>query len=170
METHLCEFCLRSGMLCSKCREKIRSGAVTDLYMRVAQFLLDIENQYPLLQKTSLENVVMAGRFLVLVVGRGDRNRLMSYSGKVIRSVGDEFKRRVLVIEKGVSDRQFLEDLFARQHIVTINIIWLPDGSTETGVVLRGRRSQRLSKKRIKALQEIAKKVRNMSLRVEYAY
>jgi len=69
-----------------------------------------------------------------------------------------------------VSDRQFLEDLFANQRIVTINIIWLPDGSTETRVVLRAQRRQRLSKKRINALLEIAKKVRNMSLRVEYSY
>ncbi|MCW3992045.1 MAG: hypothetical protein NWE79_05005 [Candidatus Bathyarchaeota archaeon] len=170
METHLCEFCLKSGMLCSKCQEKIRSGAVTDLYMRVAQFLLDIEGHYPLLQKTRLEKVVRAGGFIVLVVGRGDRRRLTGYGGKLTREVGDEFKRRVLVIEEGVGDRRFLEDLFANQQIVTINIIWLPDGSTETRVVLRRRRSQRLSKKRMRALQEIAKRVRNMNLRVDYAY
>lgn len=169
MQTHLCEFCLRSGMLCSKCREKIRTGAVTDRYMKVAQFLLDIEGQYPLLQKARLEKVVEAGGFLVLVVGRGDRGKLMSYGGKLTRTVRDEFRRRVLVIEEGVSDRRFLEDLFANQRIVTINIIWLPDGSTETRVVFRERRSKRLSKKRIKALTEIAKKVRNMNLRVEYA-
>jgi len=170
VQTHLCEFCLRSGMLCSKCREKIKTGEVTDLYMKAAQSLLEIENQYPLLQKTRLENVVRAGGFLVLVVGRGDRNRFMSYGGKLTRALGDEFKKRVLVIEEGVSDRQFLEDLFTNQHIVTINIIWLPDGSTETRVVLRAQRRQRLSKKRINALLEIAKKVRNMSLRVEYSY
>jgi len=169
VQTQLCEFCLRSGMLCSKCQEKIRSGAVTDIYMRVAQFLLDIENQYPLLQKARLENVVEAGGFLVLVVGRGDRSKFMSYGGKLTRAVGDEFRKRVLVLESGVNDRRFLEDLFANQRIVTINIIWLPDGSTETRVVLRGRRSRRLSKKRIQALRDIAKKVRNMSLRVEYA-
>ena len=169
MQTQLCEFCLRSGMLCSKCQEKIRSGAVTDIYMRVAQFLLDVESQYPLLQKARLENVVEAGGFLVLVVGRGDRSKFMSYGGKLTRAVGDEFRKRVLVLESGVNDRRFLEDLFANQRIVTINIIWLPDGSTETRVVLRGRRSRRLSKKRIQALRDIAKKVRNMSLRVEYA-
>jgi len=157
-------------MLCSKCSEKIRNGTVTDLYMSVAQFLLDIEGQYPLLQKARLENVVKTGGFLVLVVGRGDRSRFVNYGGKLTRALGNEFKKRVIVIEEGVSDRQFLEDLFAKQHIVTINIIWLPDGSTETRVILRGRRRQRLSKKRIRALVEIAKKVRNMSLRVEYEY
>jgi hypothetical protein len=102
-------------------------------------------------------------------VGRGDRNKLNSYGGKLTRAMGDEFRKRVLVLEEGVSDRGFLEDLFSNQQIITINIIWLPDGSTETRVVLRGRRSRRLSKRRINALQEVARRVRGMSLRVEYA-
>ena len=69
-----------------------------------------------------------------------------------------------------MKDRQFLEQLFANQHILTINIIWLPDGSTETRVVLQGRGARRLSKKRIQSLVNIAKAVRNMDLRVEYSY
>jgi len=170
VQTQLCEFCLRSGMLCSKCREKIRSGAVTDLYMKVASFLLDVENQYPLLQKAKLDKVVEAGGFLVLVVGRGDQSKFTSYGGKLTREVGDSFKRRILVMEEGVNDRRFLEDLFSTQQIVTINIIWLPDGSTETRVVLRGQGAKRLSVKRIQSLVEIAKKIRNMDLRVEYAF
>ena len=157
-------------MLCSKCREKIRSGTVTDLYMKVASFLLDVENQYPLLQKAKLDKVVEAGGFLVLVVGRGDQSKFTSYGGKLTREVGDSFKRRILVMEEGVNDRRFLEDLFSTQQIVTINIIWLPDGSTETRVVLRGQGAKRLSIKRIQSLTEIAKKIRNMDLRVEYAF
>jgi transcription antitermination factor NusA-like protein len=156
-------------MLCSQCREKIKAGAVANIYMRVAKFLLDVEGQFPLLQKARLENVVEEGGFLVLVVGRGDRNKLTSYGGKLTRAMGDEFRKRVLVLEEGVSDRGFLEDLFSNQQIITINIIWLPDGSTETRVVLRGKRSRRLSKRRINALQEVARRVRGMSLRVEYA-
>lgn len=94
----------------------------------------------------------------------------MGESGRFARDIGDNFNRRVLVIESGVNDRGFLEDLFSSQHIITINIIWLPDGSTETRVVLQSRGARRLSKKRMRALTEIAKRVRNMDLRVEYAY
>jgi transcription antitermination factor NusA-like protein len=94
----------------------------------------------------------------------------MGAAGRLPRDIGDEFNRRVLIIEEGLNDRGFLEDLFTGQHIVTINIIWLPDGSTETRVVLQSRGARRLSKKRMRALTQIAKRVRNMDLRVEYAY
>ena len=157
-------------MLCNKCQEKVSSGVVDDLYMKVAQFLLKIENQNPSLQKARLARVIDVGGFLVLVVGRGDRIKFTGETGGLPRDIGDAFNRRVLIIEEGANDRGFLEDLFMGQHIVTINIIWLPDGSTETRVVLQGRGARRLSQKRINALTKIAKGVRNMDLRVEYVY
>lgn len=169
MQIQLCEFCLKSGMLCSKCQAKLDSGEVSNQYMEVAKTLLNMENQYQFLQKVRLDNVLDAGGYLILVVGKGDNQKFYS-AQKLIRDLGDKFNKRVLVIESGTKDRKFLEDLFANQHIVTINIIWLPDGSTETRVVLQGRGSRRLSKKRLQALISVAKKVRNMNLRVEYAY
>jgi transcription antitermination factor NusA-like protein len=157
-------------MLCNKCTEKVRTGIVDDLYMKVAQYLLKVENKNPQLQRAKLQKVADVGGFLVIVVGRGDRNKFLGDSGRLSRDISDEFNRRVLIIEEGVNDRGFLEDLFTGQHIVTINIIWLPDGSTETRVVLQGRGARRLSKKRLRALAEIAKRIRNMDLRVEYVY
>jgi transcription antitermination factor NusA-like protein len=157
-------------MLCSKCQAKVQSGEVNEIYMKVARFLLNVEKSYPVLQKVRLNGVFEAGGFLVLVVGRGDSNRINIDGRNLPRDIGDEFNKRVLVIEEGVNDRGFLEALFSSQHIVTINIIWLPDGSTETRVVLQGRGARRLSKKRIGALTNIAKRVRKMDLRVEYVY
>jgi transcription antitermination factor NusA-like protein len=169
VQIQLCEFCLKSGMLCNKCQTKVESGEVSEKYIDVAKEMLELEKQYQLLQNVNLNNVLDAGGFLVLVVGRGDAAKINAES-KLLRDLGDKFNKRVLVIESGVKDRQFLEDLFANQHIVTINIIWLPDGSTETRVVLQGRGTRRLSKKRLQALVNVAKTVRNMDLRVEYTY
>lgn len=169
MQIQLCEFCLKSGMLCSKCQRKVESGEVSEKYMEVAKALLEMEGQNQFLQKVRLDNVLNSGGYLVLVVGKGDAAKFQA-EPRLTRDLGDRFNRRVLVIESGTKDRQFLEDLFANQHIMTINIIWLPDGSTETRVVLQGRGSRRLSKKRLQALTSVAKSVRKMDLRVEYTY
>ena len=71
MQTQLCEFCLKSGMLCSKCQEKVNSGEVNDQYIKVASYLLENENKYPDLQKARLNSVFEVGGYLVLVVGHG---------------------------------------------------------------------------------------------------
>jgi transcription antitermination factor NusA-like protein len=76
--------------------------------------------------------------------------------------------KTVRVLEYGVDDRKFLEDLFVPFSILTINTIWLPDGTTETRVILkrRGRRAPYLD---VEALKMIAQKARGMTLRVEYS-
>jgi len=105
---------------------------------------------------------------LALVVGHGDVPRLLGYGGKIMKALSEETGRRVRVLEYGVDDRKFLEDLFAPLSIMTINTIWLPDGTTETRVILKKRRGSQPPFD-VKALKEIARKVRNMVLRVEFA-
>ncbi|NIV44215.1 hypothetical protein GWN49_04965 [Candidatus Bathyarchaeota archaeon] len=53
--------------------------------------------------------------------------------------------------------------------ILTINTIWLPDGTTETRVILK-KRGRRIPHFNIEALKQIAQEARGMTLRVEFSY
>lgn len=167
MKTTLCSFCLKSGILCQKCSEKIRSGEVSELDLKIAQLLLSLEEKYPSLQSVYFRGAVDAGKTLAVIVGSGDVPRLLGFGGKIIRALGEETGKNIRVLEYGVDDRKFLEDLFAPLSILTINTIWLPDGTTETRVILRKRRGSQPPFD-VKALKEIARKVRKMTLRVEF--
>ncbi len=136
--------------------------------MKVARLLLSLEESYPSLQNVTFYKAVEAGKTLAVLVGRGDVPRLLGYGGKIIKALSEKTGKSIRVLENGVDDRKFLEDLFAPLSIVTINTIWLPDGTTETRVILR-RKSGRQPPFDVKALKEIARKVRNMTLRVEFA-
>ena len=168
MKTQLCNFCLKSGILCSKCQKKVRLGEISETYLRIARLLLSSESKHPHLQDLDLRKAVEAQGVLVLIVGQGDASRLLGYGGKIIRALREETGLRIHVLEDGVDDRKFLEDLFAPFTILTINTIWLPDGTTETRVILkqRGRRTPPIN---VKAMKAIAKKVRNMVLRIEFS-
>jgi len=168
VKTALCSFCLKSGILCQKCSARLKSGEISELDLRIARLLLSLEEKYPSLQSIHFHKAVDAGKTLAIIVGPGDVSRLLGYGGKILRALGEETGRNVRVVEFGVEERKFLEDLFAPLSIVTINKIWLPDGSTETRAILRKRRGSQLPFD-VKALKEIALKVRNMTLRVEFA-
>ena len=109
-----------------------------------------------------------ASGVLAVVVGQGDVARLLSYGGKIIKELGRRMRKKVRVLEHGVENRKFLEDLFAPLSVITVNTIWLPDGTTETRVILR-KSKQRPSRIRAKALKEIAKRLRGMTIRIEWA-
>jgi transcription antitermination factor NusA-like protein len=126
-----------------------------------------MEDKYPSIQNVYFRGTVDAGQTLAIIVGSGDVPRLLGFGGKIIKTLAEETGKKIRVLEYGVDDRKFLEDLFAPLSILTINTIWLPDGSTETRVILRKRRG-REPPFDVKALKEIARKVREMSLRIEF--
>ncbi len=166
MKTALCNFCLKSGILCSKCQGKLKSGEVSEADFEIARLLLSLEEKYPPLQDVYFHKAIEANGVLAVVVKRGDVPRLLGYGGKIIRSLGEKTGKTIRVLEHGVDDRKFLEDLFVPMRILTINTIWLPDGTKETRVILRrGRRRT----PNVKALKEIAQKVRGITLRVEFS-
>ena len=168
MKTELCSFCLKSGILCQKCSAKVKAGEITDLDLRIARLLLSLEEKYPSIQNVYFHRAVESNRTVAIIVGHGDVPRLLGYGGKIIKALGDETGKSVRILESGVDDRKFLEDLFTPLTILTINTIWLPDGTTETRVILKRKRGTQMSVDS-KALAEIARKVRKMSLRVEFA-
>ena len=146
----------------------VKSGKVSETYLEVARLLLSLENKYPPLQSVSFHRAVEVGGVLALVVGRGDVPRLLGYGGKIMRAIEEKTGKSVRILEKAVDNRKFLEDLFAPLPVMTINTIWIPDGTTETRVILR-KRGRRPPPMNIEAMKKIAKVVRNIVLRVEFS-
>ena len=168
MKMGLCSFCLKSGILCQKCLAKVKSGEISELDLKIARLLMSLEEKYPSLQNVYFHKAIDADGTLAIVVGPGDVPRLLGHGGKIMHALGDETGKNIRILENGVDDRKFLEDLFAPMSIVTINTIWLPDGSMETRVILRRRHGGRQPFD-LKPLKDIANKIRNITLRIEFA-
>jgi transcription antitermination factor NusA-like protein len=168
VKTELCSFCLKSGILCQKCSAKVKAGEISEVDLKIARLLLSLEEKYSALQNICFYKAVEVDRTLAIIVGHGDMPRLLGYGGKILKALGEETGKSIRILEYGVDDRKFLEDLFMPLSILTINTIWLPDGTTETRAILKKRRGAPVPFD-VKALKEIASKVRQMSLRVEFA-
>ena len=164
---NVCHFCLKSGILCSKCQTKLKQGEISQTDLEIGRLLLSLESQHPPLQEINFHKAVETDGVLALIVGKGDVTKLLSTGGKVLRAIGEKTGRSVKILEAGVDERKFLEDLFAPLNIITINTIWLPDGSQETRVILR--RRGRRPPFDVEAIKQLAQKVRGITLRVEYA-
>jgi len=168
VKTVLDEFCVKTGVLCAKCEEKLRRGEVTQLDYKVIKTLFEIEKSYPALKNVFFHKAVEVGDTLAILVNEGDLPQILSYGGKIIRALSEKLgKRRVKILSYGSSEREFLEELLSPFSILTVNTVWLPDGSTETKVILPGRKPRRLPINLDEA-KKLAKAIRGMTLRVEF--
>jgi transcription antitermination factor NusA-like protein len=155
-------------MLCPKCKKKLEKGEISELDLEISRLLVSMEEEYPPLQNVYFHKAVESDGVLAIFVSRGDIAKILSYGGKIIKSVERDTKKAVRVLESNSDERKFLEDLFAPMTILTINRIWIPDGSTETRVILKGNERRRTSKY-INALKEIAREAQGLTLRIEFA-
>ena len=166
MKTPLCDFCLKSGVLCPKCQEKTRSGKITDIDMRIAKLLVSFQDKYSSLQQITFYKAYNANGVLAILVGQGDLPHLLGYGGKILRELAQQTSKNIRILEKGGSIRKLLEDLLSPATITSLNTIWLPDGTTETRVIITDH--PRKLPMKAEALKEIVQKVQGTTIRVEF--
>src|SRR5208337_287020 len=169
VKTILDAFCVKSGILCRRCEEKLQKGLITDLDLKVIRRMVELEKEYPVLQDVTYHRSVEAEDMMAVLVDKKDLPRLLGGGAKVVKELGESFGKRVKLISFGGDDRAFLEDLFSPLSIFTINTIWIPDGSTETKVILSGRRPRKMPVD-LDMVQTIAKDMRGMTLRVQFEW
>jgi transcription antitermination factor NusA-like protein len=167
VKTILDAFCVKSGILCRHCEEKLRKGQVTELDLKVIHRMVELEKEYPVLQDVTYHKSVEAQDMMAVLVDKKDLPRLLSGGARVVKDLTESFGKRVKLISFGGDDREFLEDLFSPLSILTINTIWIPDGSTETKVILTGRRPKNMPVN-LEMIQSIAKELKGMTLRIEF--
>jgi transcription antitermination factor NusA-like protein len=167
VKTILDAFCVKSGILCRKCEEKVEKGQVSELDLKVIQRIVELEKSNPVLQGVTYHRAVEADGVMAVLVDKKDMPKLLGGGAKFVKDLGETFGTRVKLISYGGDDREFLEDLFSPLSILTINTVWLPDGSTETKVILTGREPRKMPVD-LNNVRKIAQELKGMTLRVEF--
>lgn len=167
VKTILDAFCVKSGILCRKCEEKLEKGLVSELDLKVIQRMVELEKDNPTLTDVSYHRALEADDMMVILVDRKDMPKMLAGGAKLVKEIGATFGKRVKLISYGGDEREFLEDLVSPLSILTINTVWIPDGSTETKVILSGRKPRKMPID-LDIVKKIAHELKGMTLRVEF--
>jgi len=167
VKTILDNFCVKSGIFCSRCEEKLKKGQITVLDVRVIRSITELEKENPTLQDVTFHKAVEAGDIMALMVDRRGLDTFLASGAKLAKSLGERVGRRVRILSQSGDDRDFLEGLFTPYSILTINTIWLPDGSRETKVILNGRRPRR-NPVDFEVVKKLARELKSLTLRIEF--
>lgn len=161
----ICAFDAKTGILCAKCQAKLNAGQITNSDIVVSKALVKLAESVPEINKASLQRSYEVEGNYVLEMEQADA-AVMRSKPEVKQKLEDLLKGKAWVIGASNSERRFLEELFYPIRILTVNTVWLPDGSKLTKVIIPGRRPERM-RGEIDALKKIVKKVKGMELMVE---
>ena len=147
MKAPVCEICLKSGILCKSCNEKVESGIVSKTEVKVAEALLKLSGEKKQLRGIEILKVAESPEMLVVVCGEGSASRMIGASGQIVRKLEKEFGKRIMIVEGSGDMNQFIRSLLKPLTVVSINTLY-KQGRETIKVVTSGRRhGQRISAK-----------------------
>src|SRR3989442_9645356 len=120
VKTILDNFCVKSGIFCSRCEEKLKKGQITDLDIRVIRSITELEKENPTLQDVTFHKAVEAGDIMGLLVGRRGVDAFLARGGQLAKNLRDPVGRRRKGLRQGGDDRDLFEGLFTPLSIFTI--------------------------------------------------
>lgn len=135
MKAPICNVCLKSDVLCSKCEEKLEEGEISELDIKVSRTLKELSNEHGSLRDSTIEKAYDTENVVVIVTGPGDGAKVVGRKGEIVKKVADEVGKPIRVVEKAENDRDVINGLLSPGEIESINTVFKPSGESQKIVV-----------------------------------
>ena len=171
MKTPICTFDAKTAILCTKCETKLRSGRLTHTDIEGAIKITKLAERNQDINKFTMTAASKVDDDFIIALSGSDISTIHSNS-TLLKKFEDEFHSKVWFIEAQATDKRFIENLFFPIKILAVNILWLPDGSKLTKVIISSsdkiEASPLQQHPNIEKIKQIAKKIKNIELLVEF--
>lgn len=133
MKSPICEVCLKSGIMCPGCEDKLKTGAINQYDIEIAKLLYRLE-QRALLDHASFERTVVLDDVL-LVLTQGSVANLIGRGGRIVRLLSRELGKKVRIVGVSKDIRAVVQDLVLPARVYGINVLYTPEGEEYTIVI-----------------------------------
>ncbi|MGD1834713.1 MAG: transcription elongation factor NusA [Nitrososphaeraceae archaeon] len=170
MKTPICVFDAKTGVLCSKCESKLKSGHISQGDVDASIKLTKIEEKNNDIKQLTLVAAHRIEDDTVLIMPNSDITAIRM-NNEIIKDIKKEFPGDIWFIENGATEKRFIENLMYPLKISTMNLVWLPDDNKLTKIVInRKKQSKNVNIHEINTnkIQNIAKEIKNIELLIDF--
>ena len=170
MKTPICVFDAKTGVLCSKCESKLKSGHISQGDVEASIKLTKIEEKNNDIKKLTLVSAHRIEDDTVLIMPNSDITTIRM-DEKILKDIKKEFPGDIWFIENGATEKRFIENLVYPLKLSTMNLVWLPDGNKLTKIVINRKKQSRdvnINDIKTSRIQNIAKEIKNIELLIEF--
>ena len=166
MKTPICSFDAKTGILCSKCESKLKTGHLSVGDIEASIKLTRLAEKNNVIDKFTLVGAYKIEDKLILILPTADISTVRS-DNELLNKIKKEFNNNVWFVESGATERRFIENLIFPIKISSINLVWLPDGNKITKIIISNKKNQN-KKVDTNIITKIAKEIKNIELLIEY--
>lgn len=170
MKIPLDVICVRSGVLCPRCRRIIESGGYSEIEIDVMKYLLELENDnnFKFLKNTSYVRSYRVNSTLIVILDMFEpipRPNII----RLAKVLEEKLGLRTRIVQKTSDPKQFIQQLISPARIQGIDSVWTPDGSVQH-IVRIPRSDARFLPMRVELLENLLSSIYNEVYRIKISY
>ncbi|MGV8144468.1 MAG: KH domain-containing protein [Methanothermobacter sp.] len=135
----VCDVCLKSGMLCQGCENKLKSGEITQMDLDIAKILYRVGDG-----KIGFKKSIEIGDMVIIITEKDQVGKLIGKNGKIVREISRTIGKKVRVVGEKSDLRSVARDILAPARISGINIVYGKDGQEKHKIRVMREDSRRI--------------------------
>ena len=137
VNTPICNFCAKTGVLCKKCKQKLRKKKINQLDIEISKAFAKIELRFSKqLQNVTFERAHKMNGSVVLLTRNG---HVLIENEEILEYLESELRQPIEIVERKGDSRTTFAQFFAPLDIVEIDQIYVPpEGDVELRITLNG--------------------------------
>lgn len=166
MKFPICGFDAKNAVLCPQCEGKVEAGVLTKADAEASIILAKIAKSNSEIENFCLYSCKEFDGNFILSLAKNDI-MIIRQSRTLYRTLQEQFKGKIWLVEADETDKKFIEDLFFPTKILSINSVWTLGGVQKTKAVVSGKWTPRFPIDTEKVVQ-IVKNARNLDIEIEF--
>lgn len=135
----VCDVCLKSGMLCQGCENKLKSGEISQLDLDIAKVLYKLGDG-----KLGFKKTIEVGDIVIIVTEKDQVGKLIGKNGKIVRELSRTVGKKIRVVGENSDLREVSRDILAPARVSGINVVYGTDGEEKFKVRVMKEDSRKL--------------------------
>jgi len=167
MKAPLCKICVTTGVFCVNCDNKIKNEDITPSIIDVLKYLYISEEKFKELTNVMVENIfeIDQNEILIVLDSKTPLDNLLIYS--LSKYLSSKLSKEIKIINKRDNFKKLIPQVLYPMKILSINQVWIPDGSQEIVIKVSKPEYLKLGLK-INKLEQLISKITLSKIRIIY--
>lgn len=118
--------CVSTGNLCASCTARFNNGDISDIDIAVGKALLAVAKSQRFLSNITLERIVTTQDSVVLIVKKGDKEKLDRAGNHLLERLQAVDKRKFTFLDETKNPKALVEMLIGTDNVVSTSTVFLP--------------------------------------------
>lgn len=145
----VCDVCLKSGILCQGCENKLKSGEISQVDLDIAKVLFKMGDG-----KLGFKKTIEVGDIVIIITDKDQVGKLIGKNGKIVRELSRTVSKKIRVVGQDSDLKEVSTDILAPARVSGINIVYGTDGEEKYKIRVMQEDSRKLPG-RLDVLNEI---------------